>query len=249
MNLYINNCQILVLLGILMASNINSDNNCEIVLIADPRVTSIPVQENHEQLIDLRDESEICYGPSPEIPNNLDYTKMRLTIYKKLVEAQKLLPNNLRFCIYEAYRSLDTQKMIFEKHYQQIQNLHPDWPKDKCFDETTKLVFPVINKDGSANIPPYATGGAFDVYLIDGKGSIVDMGICVKDWLSDVDGELSATNSNKISAAAKENRKIMLEALSAVGFVNYPTEYWHWSYGDRYWAYNKQVANAIYGLI
>ena len=38
-------------------------------------------------------------------------------------------------------------------------------------------------------------------------------------------------------------------ALQAVGFVNYPTEYWHWSYGDRYWAYQKGQPAAIYGFI
>ncbi len=39
----------------------------------------------------------------------------------------------------------------------------------------------------------------------------------------------------------------MSDALNVVGFVNYPTEYWHWSYGDRYWAYVKQQPFAIYG--
>lgn len=38
----------------------------------------------------------------------------------------------------------------------------------------------------------------------------------------------------------------MGDVLEAVGFVNYPTEYWHWSYGDRYWAYHKQKSNALY---
>ena len=32
----------------------------------------------------------------------------------------------------------------------------------------------------------------------------------------------------------------MSRALSTAGFVNYPTEYWHWSYGDRYWAFAKR---------
>ncbi|MDT7587682.1 MAG: zinc D-Ala-D-Ala dipeptidase, partial [Pseudonocardiales bacterium] len=36
-------------------------------------------------------------------------------------------------------------------------------------------------------------------------------------------------------------------ALHSVGFVNYPTEWWHWSYGDRYWAIKTTAAAAIYG--
>lgn len=220
-----------------------------IVLTADPRIIRIPIIENQEPLIDLKDQTEIAYGPSPEIPENLDYTKVRLTVYNKLKEAQKLLPHGLRFCIYECYRSLNTQKMLFEKHYQQLLNAHPEWNHERCFEETTKLVAPVINRDGSINIPPHSTGGALDIYLIDGKGAPIDMGICVKDWLSDITGELSATNSTKISLQAKMYRKIMCQALESVGFVNYPTEYWHWSFGDRYWAYLQNLDHALYGTL
>jgi D-alanyl-D-alanine dipeptidase len=220
----------------------------EIVLIADLRVLSIPIVENKEALIDLKDQSEIAYGHSPEIPDNQDYTKIRLTVYNKLIEAQKLLPQGLRFCLYEGYRSLNTQKLLFATHYQQLQKLHPEWGPAICFEETTKLVSPITNKDGSANIPPHSTGGAIDIYLINDKG-IVDMGICVENWLMDVNGELSATNSNKISDQAKMYRKIMHTALESVDFVNYSTEYWHWSFGDRYWAYHKKADHAQYGTI
>lgn len=37
------------------------------------------------------------------------------------------------------------------------------------------------------------------------------------------------------------------EALSAAGLVNYPTEWWHWSYGDRYWALQTGAPAALYG--
>jgi zinc D-Ala-D-Ala dipeptidase len=31
--------------------------------------------------------------------------------------------------------------------------------------------------------------------------------------------------------------------------VNYPTEWWHWSYGDSYWALTTGAPAAIYGPI
>ena len=40
-----------------------------------------------------------------------------------------------------------------------------------------------------------------------------------------------ATN---ISTEARANRLILADALAGVGLVNYPTEWWHWSFGDRY---------------
>jgi D-alanyl-D-alanine dipeptidase len=36
-------------------------------------------------------------------------------------------------------------------------------------------------------------------------------------------------------------------ALTAAGLVNYPTEWWHWSFGDRYWALATGAGAALYG--
>lgn len=83
------------------------------VLIADPKVLAVPIHENHERLIDLKHQKLIAYGPSPLMPNNPYYTKMRKTIYNKLKKAQTLLPPGLKFCIYEGYRSLNLQQKIF----------------------------------------------------------------------------------------------------------------------------------------
>lgn len=218
-----------------------------ITLISDPKVLAIPIHDNHDAWVDLTKQNVIAYGPSPEIPNNQDYTYLRKTVYEKLVEAQRKLPKGLRFCLYEGYRSLALQKMIFEKQFSNVKTRHPDWSPQQLFTETTKLVSPVINPDKSHNIPPHSTGSAIDVYLINNRGEPVDMGIHPKDWMQDAGGVLSLTASEHISAVAKKNRQIMSDALNAVGFVNYPTEYWHWSYGDRYWAYVTGHHQAIYG--
>lgn len=218
-----------------------------ITLITDPRVLAIPIRDTGDSWVDLTKQNTIAYGPSPEIPNNHDYTYLRKTVYEKLVDAQHHLPKGLHVCLYEGYRSLALQKALFDKQFSAVKKRHPDWSPYQLFIETTKLVSPVVNLDGSPNSPPHSTGGAIDVYLIDDDGKLLDMGIHPKDWMQDVDGLLSLTASEHISAVAKKNRQMMSDVLSAVGFVNYPTEYWHWSYGDRYWAHAKQEPYAIYG--
>ncbi len=218
-----------------------------ITLIADPDVLKIPIQDNDEPFVDLTKQKAIVYGTSPEIPNNTNYTFLRKAVYEKLKQANDQLPKGIHFCLYEGYRSLSLQQKIFEEQYRNVKSRHPDWPLGDIFNETTKLVSPVINKDGSKNIPPHSTGGAIDVYLIDNQGKPLDMGIHPKDWMQDKEGMLSLTDSTVISSEAKANRQIMSHALSSVGFVNYPTEYWHWSYGDRYWAFVKNQPFAIYG--
>jgi len=217
-----------------------------ILLIADPKIISVPVIDNHEPMVDLKNQRTIAYGPSPEIPDNTDYTHMRKTVYERLVKAQLLLPKELHFCLYEGYHSLQLQKMLFDERYSRVKAKHPGWSHKQLFQETTKLVSPVVNLDGSQNIPPHSTGGAIDVYLINDKGDAVDMGIHPKDWMQDLNGSLSLTNSHVISEEAKHYRTIMNHALLAVGFVNYPTEFWHWSFGDRYWAYIQHKPHAMY---
>ncbi len=225
----------------------SNTKNDELVLTADPRVLAIHIIDNGEPMLDLKDQTDIVYGPSPEVPNNTDYTKLRKTVYEKLNSAQKLLPKGLRFCLYEGYRSLDLQKMLFEARFDKVTKQHPNWTQEDIFNETIKLIAPVTNLDGSVNIPPHSTGAAVDVYLIDSDANPLDMGIHPKDWMQDDDGSISLTASRIISPDAQKNREIMSAVLTEVGFVNYPTEYWHWSYGDRYWAFHKNRKLAFYG--
>lgn len=224
-------------------------NHSSMVLITDPKVLVIPVLDQQESWVDLRKEGGICIGPSPEIPNNQDYTILRKTVYEKLLSAQNLLPKGLYFCLYEGYRSLSLQNSLFQNRLAKIKALHPDWTHKQQFIETTRLVSPLIHLDDSHNIPPHSTGGAFDVYLVDEQGEALDMGIHPKDWMQDSDGALSQTDSKHISVEAQHNRAIMNQALEAMGFANYPSEYWHWSYGDRYWAYVYKKPAALYASL
>ena len=55
------------------------------------------------------------------------------------------------------------------------------------------------------------------------------------------------TQGGGIPGEATRNRGLLIGAMAAAGFVNYPTEWWHWSYGDRYRAYAFGKPAAIYG--
>lgn len=219
------------------------------VLVADPKVLSIPICDNKEPLVDLKKEKIILIGPSPEIPNNTDYTFVRKSVAEKLRQAQKKLPAGLKLQLYEGYRSLALQKKLFDTYFAKVQKQHPDWNYQQQFIETTRLVSPVVNLNGTHNIPPHSTGAAIDICLVDTQGKPVPMGIHPKDWIQDLDGVLSLPNSKKISVEDRHYRKIMQDALKSVGFVNLDTEYWHWSYGDRYWAFKKKQPCAIYGTV
>jgi D-alanyl-D-alanine dipeptidase len=239
----------ILLLGLGLMTIFNCYAKEKITLIADPTVLAIPIHENHEPMVDIVNQKEISYGPPPLLPDNTNYTKVRKTIYDKLKQAQAMLPDGLKFRLYEGYRSLELQQHIFEERYTKLQKEHPKLTHQQIFIESTKFVSPVVNLDGSKNIPPHATGAAIDVYLIDKDGNVVDMGIHLDDTYNDLKGTFCKTDSQAISEKAKQYRKIMGKTLEAVGFVNYPTEYWHWSYGDRYWAHQTRQPFAIYGTV
>ena len=225
-------------------SEINS-----LVLIADPKVLAIPIEENDEPLIDIRNYSDLLYGPSPEIEDNQHYTFMRESVFAKLLAAQQLLPSRLRFCLYEGLRTIAVQEYIYTQRWNAVRKLLPQASEQEIYLEAIKIISPVKMPDGSINIPPHSTGAAVDVYLVDAATHApVEMGLLVVDWLADPEGTLSQADSSHISIEAKENRQLMAEVLRAQEFVNYPTEYWHWSYGDRYWAYMQNAPSAFFGL-
>jgi D-alanyl-D-alanine dipeptidase len=55
------------------------------------------------------------------------------------------------------------------------------------------------------------------------------------------------TDHPSVSEDARRNRAVLAAALSTAGFINYPAEWWHWSYGDRYWAMVAGAPTALYG--
>ncbi len=219
------------------------------VLLNDAAVVAIPIHENKEPMIDLREQQLIQYGPSPEIDNNQCYTYLRSGLYELLCKAQERLPDGLRLCVYEGWRSLELQQKLFDDRFNVLKKDFSNWTYEKLFWETCRLVSPVILLDGSRNVFPHSTGGAVDIYLIDQDDNLIDMGLSVANWFDDIDGGLSVTDSVKISPLTLKNRQLMSQALTAVGLVNYPNEYWHWSYGDRYWAYITHNSTAFYGAV
>lgn len=66
-------------------------------------------------------------------------------------------------------------------------------------------------------------------------------------WGFNEPGPGSATAAEGLSPVARDNRAILVSVMSASGFVNYPHEWWHWSYGDRYWALCSGNPVALYG--
>jgi zinc D-Ala-D-Ala dipeptidase len=67
-------------------------------------------------------------------------------------------------------------------------------------------------------------------------------------WGFNQPGEGSCTAA-PVTEGARRHRDILASAMDTAGFVNYPAEWWHWSYGDRYWAFQTGRSTALYGSL
>ena len=216
---------------------------------SDSNITSIPIGECDEPFIDLRNQTVIRFGPPPECEQTAPYyTKMRQTVYRKLCQAQEMLPDGWFIRLYEGFRSLEVQQALFSQEYERVKQKHPLFSHKDIFLEVTRLVSPVKNLDDSVNIPPHNTGGAVDIELVDADDNLIDMGMAIANW-SLVHPDICLSECSMISEAAKNNRKLLMDIMEKLDFVNYPYEWWHFSYGDRAWAYYKGKAQAIYGAV
>ncbi|MFA7216639.1 MAG: M15 family metallopeptidase [Candidatus Paceibacterota bacterium] len=55
--------------------------------------------------------------------------------------------------------------------------------------------------------------------------------------------------SSKITNDQMSNRKVLLDVMKKNGFVNYPGEWWHYSFGDRMWAAYLRKKVCHYGPV
>ncbi len=220
------------------------------LLISDPEFEKITLYDNKEALFDVRTSKIVLVAPIPEYEAMLDdYAFVRTGVYERLCKVATSLPQGIRLMLLEGFRSLRVQGELFES-FRKISRsrLGEEASETDVFLATTRLVSPLKHLDGRINTPPHSTGGAVDVTLVDESGKHLDMGMHPFDW-QECPPEICVTACSDISVEAQKNRRILLDAMLAAGFVNYPYEFWHFSFGDRYWAHYSGKTASLYGPI
>ena len=168
-------------------------------------------------------------------------TVMRKTFAEKLCAAAAALPAKYKMVIIEGWRPPHIQRRMYQAIWNRNAETHPDWSHARMVRHVNRHSAP-MNKRVP---PPHTTGGAADLMLADAKGRVLNHSAPFEPF----DPRSFSTNAEGISPEAKELRQIMAEALTAQGITNYPSEYWHWCYGDQGWAYRGGHPNAIYGAV
>ncbi|MEV3986455.1 M15 family metallopeptidase [Nonomuraea sp. NPDC049758] len=208
----------------------------DVVLISDPRVSAVPVQECGEPLADVRGRLRVDTRLADA---DGAYAHLRAGLLDRLERAESSLPDGFHLLIVEGYRPIATQRRIFEGYRAELLTTYPDMTPDESYIAASRYVSPV-------EVAPHTAGAAVDLTLCAPDGTEYDMGTQVNDNPEE-SGGACYTAAAGIPAQARAHRKILAAALEPVGLVNYPTEWWHWSYGDRYWAMSTGAPAALYG--
>ncbi|WP_055691082.1 M15 family metallopeptidase [Streptomyces prasinus] len=210
-----------------------------IVLMSDRRVAAIPVRECGERLVDVRAHGMAADDRKRDATGA--YAHVRQGVLTRLLHARSLLPTGVRLLFVEGFRPPDLQRRYFEEYSDELARAHPDWRATELREAASRFVSP-------PEIAPHSAGAAVDVTLTDQQGRELDMGTRV-NASPEESGGACYTDAPGLGDRARTNRAVLGGALSAAGLVNYGTEWWHWSYGDRYWALRSGQPAALYGPV
>lgn len=210
----------------------------EITLMSDPKIAAIPVAECGEPLVDVRERGGLLIAGIRQDDSGA-FAHLRRSVADRLLDAGTRLPDGLRLLFVEGYRPPALQREYFTRYQDGLRALHPEWPADRLRAAASRYVSP-------PEIAPHSAGAAVDLTLATAEGDELDMGTRINADPEESDGACY-TAAPGIPAEARARRRVLGDTLTAAGFVNYPTEWWHWSYGDRYWALATGAEQALYG--
>ncbi|GAA4676060.1 M15 family metallopeptidase [Nocardioides nanhaiensis] len=197
------------------------------ILLSDPRVAAVPVRDTGDQPVLLQ--AGLSHGD----------VWVRAGLAVRLAEAATALPDGVRLHVVEGWRPAAQQSAIITRYTAELRRRHPDAGDAELRVLASRFVAPL-------EVAPHVAGAAVDLTLVTADGAPLDLGTEV-DATPEQSGGRCYTGSDLVVGEAREHRELMARALGGAGLVNYPTEWWHWSFGDRYWALVTGAPAALYG--
>jgi D-alanyl-D-alanine dipeptidase len=200
----------------------------------------VPIRECGEPLVEFLVRCPALLLDRPRY----DYaraTLLRAGVVDRLCRAAARLPEGFRLSVIEGWRDPEHQRLQYAAAEARLRAEHPDWPESTLRRMLNRFSAP---PDGPAPAP-HTTGGAVDLWLCDAMGRPLDLHA---PYAAD-DLRSFRFDASRLTRASRRYREMLGTALEAEGLTNYPSEYWHWSYGDQGWAYRGGHPYAVYGAI
>lgn len=210
----------------------------DIVLMGDPRVAGIPVAGHDDPLVDVAAGGVVRLDERYRDDTG-DWRLLRAGVLARLEAAAALLPDGLALLHVEGYRSPARQRAYFTEYRDELAAADPGRDDAELDRLASRYIAPPA-------VAPHTAGAAVDLTLCTADGVELDLGTRVNATPEESDGRCY-TAAAGLGAQAQAHRHLLARVLGEAGLVNYPTEWWHWSYGDRYWALATGAHAALYG--
>lgn len=209
-------------------------------------IASKSIDELQEPFVKVEDNEFFCIDMQyhkQEIPGAINECYLRKEAYLRLLDAAKKLPEGYKFRIFDAWRPFEVQQYLFDKCKLEYAVQHPDLDEDALTAELINYVSMPV-KD-NVNYPVHCSGGSVDVSIQDAHGVLLDMGTAF-DCFETKANTCFYEDSDETTVA--QNRRLLYNIMISSGFTNLPSEWWHFDYGTRFWAYYKDETCMYKGI-
>lgn len=204
-----------------------------------PEIGEYKIIGINEKLVSLSEAGILCDSQyyAQGIAGALKDCYARETVVHKLLNAQDLLPDGLRFKIYDAYRPIEVQQRLWNYYRNCIKIKEPGLTDEELDRKTGFFVSrPSFDID---NPSLHNTGGAVDLTIVTKDGYALNMGTLFDDftdraWTNHFEDNYEKAEHN---TEVRDNRRLLYDVMTHVGFTNLPSEWWHYDYGTKFWAY------------
>lgn len=212
----------------------------DIVVLGDPRIAAIDApRRSAHPLADTRAVApSLAWSDLYDEPSGA-YAHLRTGVIERLVTAQELLPRGIDLLLVEGHRPAATQQRYYDEYARELTAERGELPAAELRTLASRYISP-------PDVAPHVAGAAIDLMLTGPDGELLDMGTEINATPEESEGACYL-DASTISAEARAHREVLRGALTQAGLISYPSEWWHWSYGDRYWAHATGHSAALYG--
>ncbi|WP_417224566.1 M15 family metallopeptidase [Amphritea sp.] len=209
---------------------------------------STSIIENYDPLVPVSISKKMGIYPAyfkMGVANAIPECHVRSQVLERLLRAASLLPDNLQLVVLDGWRPFAVQQYLFDTLVNLISHANKALSPDEVNLEARNLVSPPSTDPKAPS--PHLTGGSVDVTLADIDGRLLDMGSLFdeaspRSWTYALEKSLKQDD-----ISARDNRRLLFNAMTQAGFSNLPSEWWHYDFGNQLWAYNTHASGAIYG--
>lgn len=215
--------------------------------IGVPSITSRVEEFVNEPIVSLSEEGFLVDSQyyKQGIPGSYKDCYVRKSLVEMLHNAESMLPDGLRFLIYDGYRPICIQQRLWNHYRGTIKHDNPNLSDEELDFKTSFFVSKPSYDESMPSL--HNTGGAIDLTLYDKSGKVLNMGTEFDDFSDKAwSNHFEEYEDNEV---VRNNRRILYNVMIEAGFTNLPSEWWHYDFGDKFWAHFKGKKPVYIGIL